>query len=181
MRRTLSLTFVLLLVACLSTACAHPLSTLRVDTLRRNGLVAKYVPPPDDTARCRAAVARLEHVALLLKIPVTYTDVADFGIANYDLRTIVIEQTLTSCGRLETLAHELAHLNQPRGLTAPEAQVYADGVSYLVVRALGGYDPRDRYAAYLAYYKPSMRVFDVLRAEIESVTALLVRGGVDLR
>ena len=54
----------------------------------------------------------------------------------------------------------------------------------LVVRALGGYDPKTRYAVYLATYKPSSRVLTMLEREIEAVAAMLVSGavsGVDLR
>jgi hypothetical protein len=174
-----------LIIAGLTASCGHPLSSLRSDLERRNALSAEYVLPTADTPQCAAGMVRMEKAATALQVSVTYGDAEGrFGFANWTEHTILIDQGATSCGRLEVLSHELAHFLQPKGLSAPEAQMFCDGVSYLVVRALGGYDPKTRYAVFLATYKPSGRVLTVLEREIEAVAAMLVSGtvsGVDLR
>lgn len=179
----------LLLVAlgllALTGACASPLSSLRSDLEHRSALLAGYAPPETETPACVAGVKRLEATAVLLLIDVQYVDLpVGFGFANREARIITISRELTACGRLETLAHEIGHFLQPHGLSGPEGQVFADGVSYLVVRQLGGYDPKGRYAAYLAAFKPSGRVLTLLQREIEITAGKVVSGhvtGVDLR
>ncbi len=175
----------ILLIAGLAASCGHPLSSLRTDLERQNALGAEYILPTADTPQCAAGMVQMEKVAVAMQVSVTYGDAQGlFGYASRTERLILLDHGMTSCGRLEVLSHELAHFLQPKGLSSPEAQMFCDGVSYLVVRALGGYDPKTRYAAYLATYKPSGRVLTVLEREIEAVAAMLVSGtvsGVDLR
>ncbi len=174
-----------LLLAGLAASCGHPLSSLRADLERRDALSAEYILPTADTQLCAAGVAQMEKAATALLVSVTYGDTEGrFGYANRAERVILLDSGMTSCGRLEVLSHELAHFLQPKGLSGPEGQMFCDGVSYLVVRALGGYDPKTRYAVFLATYKPSGRVLTILEREIEAVAAMLVSGtvsGVDLR
>lgn len=180
MRRTLRLT--ICLAAFLSTACAHPLSSLRAGMEKQNAYASQYVPPTADTAACRAGVAQLEAVAAKYEITVAYQNIPEqLGYARGPEKIVAVHVGLTSCGRLETLAHELAHMAQPAGLTQNGAQVFADSVSYLVVRELGGYDPKDRYLAYMGVLKEASRVAELYRAEIELVVKALTRKPVDLR
>ena len=183
MRRWLLL-FALGLVA-LTGACAHPLSSLRADLEARNALIAGYEPPKTETPACVTGVKRLEYTTSALMIELHYVPLPiGFGYADRDNRIITVSEELTACGRLETLAHEIGHFLQPGGLSGIEGQVFADGVSYLVVRELGGYDPRPRYAAYLAAFKPSGRVLTLLQKEIEITAGKIVTGNVtavDLR
>lgn len=161
----------------LASACAHPLSSLRSEMEQGNAFKASYARPTFSTPACDRGVAQLEAVAKAQKITVVYeAPPGVIGMADRQHGVIYIESNVIACGRLEVLAHELAHLMQPPSLWGhlPDAQVFADGVSYLVVRRLAGYDPRDRYAAYLASFKTSGPVLDLYRHEIDVVVRRLV-------
>lgn len=183
MRRTLSLT--LILAALLSTACAHPLSSLKRGMEHRNAYTAKYEPPTFETDACRAGVKHLEAMAVRLQIEVGYGSLPEeLGAASRMTRVVMVHEGLNACGRLEVLSHELAHISQPNALGQIDAQVFAESVSYLVTRRLGGYDPKDRFLAYLGVLKLSSRVTVLYRDEIQAVVNLLtgpVPPTVDLR
>lgn len=174
--------FVLLVLA---SACTHPLSKLRTEMESRNAYLSTYRPPATDTDVCRAGVKQLEKSAKNFKIDIVYMDMKGwFGLADPESRMVLIEGNTTACGKLEILAHEIAHLIQPVGLEGPEKQVFADGVSYLVVKELGDYEDIDRWATLMARYKPNGNVLTLLRREIEFAAKLMITGDlskVDLR
>lgn len=151
----------------------HPLDRLASAALRADGLTSRYEDPKLDTPACRArfvdllAVARDQGIAvepLMLD--------SRFGFAEGN--RIVLDADLSSCGRVEVMAHELAHLLGPR-FTGQRAasEVFADAVSYLVAREVLPTDPLPRYARYLAGYKHGLTVLDLYRREIDTVARML--------
>jgi hypothetical protein len=91
-------------------------------------------------------------------------------------RVIVLDNSFSIDARTEVLAHEIAHsLEPPRvEFTHGEAEVFAMGVSYLVVRHV--YCDEDcefRYASYLAMHKTSLDVLTVYRSEIEFAATVI--------
>lgn len=161
-------------VALLCCGCAGPLERLRVDTQRVPWRTARYVPPVQDN--CQRGVEHLRRRAADLGIALTVLadDENEAGLYDEAAATIALSSRLNSCGTLEVLAHELAHALQPWHPPASVRQVYADGVSYLVVRTLGGYDPRARYARYLAIYKHDIGALEHYHADIEATAAWLI-------
>jgi hypothetical protein len=59
-------------------------------------------------------------------------------------------------------------------LTVRERQLFADVVSYEVVKRLGGYDPRASYARVLARYKMDARLLTLYEAEIKAAVLSII-------
>ena len=83
-----------------------------------------------------------------------------------------VTSTLSINGRLEVLAHELAHLFQPPALSKAEAEVFAEVVSLLVCRAYG-VDTSAATAKYLQAHKSHFDIPYVYRREVNYAVHLL--------
>jgi hypothetical protein len=156
-------------------ACAPITSFQRqIENHRAPGI---YSLPSFTSPACDKLAAHLEQVTFHIGLALIYNDTGDYG-ATDGTTSIWLRPDLASnsCGRAEVLAHELGHVFQPLALTKRERQVFADGVSWEVIRRSAGYDPRDRYAKYLATIKVDARILAVHRREIESVALMLLGG-----
>jgi hypothetical protein len=168
----------LIVLSLVASSCASSLTGLYRSTLATPWEQAQYVAPARDG--CEQGLATLEARAAAMKLPV---DVADLGPNTmgtfwHDEWRIEVNVRLRSCGRLEVLAHELGHALAPPILSGSAAgQVYADAVSYLAVRQLAGYDPRDVYARYLASRKIAAPTLLLYEQDIERAAEWLVHGG----
>jgi hypothetical protein len=163
------------LVACLLASACGPSLQRTIETTVSDG---RYEVPTTDTARCRDAVAQLFRTS---PVPVARVDaitgqdgvpLAAVGAANGEGLWLIAG--LSSCAELEVLSHERAHLLQPNGLTVRERQLFADVVSYEVVKRLGGYDPRASYARVLARYKMDARLLTLYEAEIKAAVLSII-------
>lgn len=151
-------------------SCAGSLGRLQRDMERASAYKSVYTQPPAGTPACDRALQQLEAVAKARTIVVIYQPM-DGGMAGHGIAAV--DARLNACGRVEFLAHELAHLLQPANLATAEAQVFADAVSYRYVREMAGYDPRDRYAVYLGQFKNASHIFARYRVEIDATVAIL--------
>jgi hypothetical protein len=165
------------LVLVCSAACAAPLRTLYRETVATPWEASKYVP--SERTDCEYGLTLLAGRAAEMGIQVFYVALPEnmVGVFNRDEKAIAVREELTVCGRLEVLAHELGHaLSPPVIMGTPEGQVFADGVSYLVVRKLAGYDPVHTYAAYLAGLKVAAPTLLLYQQDIERAATWLVEG-----
>jgi hypothetical protein len=170
--------FIPVLLSLVAASCSTPLTQLAQSIRATTEDVGRYVPTQRDD--CRLAVAFLHERARALKITVEYVDLTEdaFGMYYREERKITLQNGMTSCTTLETLAHELGHALQPRTLwiTGPGTQVFADAVSYVVVRKIGGYDPRARYATYLAGLKMNVGLLHDYQVDIDQAAQTLTQG-----
>lgn len=172
-----------LLMAVTMTACGAcaPSMQKEIETTFSDG---KYDPPKEDTAQCRAAVQQLEsHAPVPIKrltseqiIEILGYEVAGALMRSADGKVIILRDNFTACGELEVLAHEIAHVYDLGTLTSRERQVFADMVSYHVVRELGGYDPRARYVKYLSSMKLDARLISIYEREIQRTVGWVMNG-----
>lgn len=155
--------------------CAHPLTQLSRDASRAQP--GDYVMPQRTTTRCTAAAGRLEAAAARLQIAIHYSPDVHGGRTDFTSQVWLHDSLRQDvCGRVETLAHELGHVLQPMRLRGLSGQVFADAVSYLIVRQHAGYDPAARYAPFLARYAPHLSVLDEYRAQIEVAAKVLMEA-----
>ena len=88
------------------------------------------------------------------------------GSVEYMTRTVSIDPKFKNDTRCMVLAHELAHLFQPKSLEAyGEEEMFAEGVAYLVVRQER--DDIDMFATYLVKHKNYLMVLRTYRKEIK--------------
>jgi hypothetical protein len=154
--------------------CAPPLARLSVAVTQ--GTPGHYHSPKIDSPQCASVAARLEASAKVMGITILYDEDVDGGMTDF-LRTVWLHPAYITdvCGRVEVLAHELAHVLQPTVLYGDAGQLWADAVSYLIVRRHAGYDPIARYAPYVANYKAFAWVLTRFRPQIE-LTARVLMG-----
>jgi hypothetical protein len=95
------------------------------------------------------------------------------GVTNTQTREITIDSTEHWTGRFETLAHEAAHLLQPRFSTRQEGEAFAEAVAYVVAIHDGDYGALRRSSRYLAGAKNSLHILREYRAEILRAAAFL--------
>lgn len=167
---------VVIMVLCV-TSCAAPLRTLYRTTLDTPWETSTYVP--SDRADCEYGLTLLSGRAAEMHLTIAYVPMLQNMVGQFQRseHAILIREELTVCGRLEVLAHELGHAVGPPPLMASlEGQVFADGVSYLVVRRLAGYDPVQTYASYLAGLKIAAPTLLIYQKDIERAAAWLVEG-----
>lgn len=117
---------------------------------------------------------RLEAIAASqLGITITYTteglDEAA-GMSNSQTRQIRIDASQHWTARFETLAHEIAHLMQPRFSTRAENEVWAETVGYLVAEHDGDHGALRRSSHYLVAFK------DVLPSVLSNYRQELLRA-----
>jgi hypothetical protein len=78
---------------------------------------------------------------------------------------IEVDEALSIQNRLETLAHEAAHLYKPHNLTREENEVFAELVSTEICRRLG-FNNMSVAAEYLQGFKAALRIESIYRREI---------------
>lgn len=172
---------ILLLLLCLGVAaCAS--RTERVITLASQGLAydAYYHPTPGGNM---ATLTFLERRAAWLGVQVGYRpdgheDLRGATGLSYRQgheKHVVVSNTLSINGRIEVLAHEIAHLFQPESESRTASDVFAELVSIAVCQKLG-VDSSRAAAGYLRGYKPYLHVGRVYAPEIAFITDLLTRG-----
>lgn len=88
---------------------------------------------------------------------------------------VIVSNTLSINGRIEVLAHELAHLWQPESDSRAANDVFAELVSINVCQKLG-VDSSKAASRYLSGYKPALYVGRLYAPEIAFITDLLTRG-----
>jgi hypothetical protein len=110
--------------------------------------------------------ARLEVAARLVGAKVSYVpmDNDNYGSTAMDTRVITINEKLNADVRTMTLAHELAHCLQPVTLEHGDAEMWAEGVAYLVL--LPERDTLYESARYLAWHKAHLGILRVYRNEM---------------
>lgn len=139
------------LLALIASACAPSVETIA----RRTPAIAGGYPTP--TPGDSHAAAYRELFARVQSWGVTVLEVddnANAGAASRELRLVQINNSLTVNGKLETLAHEAAHLLQSASVVRDWAlsEVAADLVSHRVMRVYG-LDNRKVSGLYLAQHK----------------------------
>lgn len=166
-----------LIVLCIAmSACSHPLHSL-ADRIEQRPIGGKYVLPQRTTSACLDTLTKLQDAAMRMGVPILYEEPPHahaYGATNGRLIWIDPELVPDACGHVEVLAHELGHILQPPALTERERQLFADGVSYLVVSRMCGYVPTARYVEALAVLKPDARILRLYRQEIETVVHALI-------
>lgn len=117
---------------------------------------------------------RLEHVLSFVNgATITYGPLADsYGVTNTQTRQIHIDDTLSWNGRFEVLTHEAGHLLQPGRLNSVEAEVFAEGVSYLVLRHYK-HDRLELHAHYLSSRKAGLHVLREFATDIRYAAQIL--------
>jgi hypothetical protein len=181
MRRNVTFWTGALLVAysLLTFACRQPDDPLaRLELVASRLTVAQIAMPGGPPSALPNTQRRLNIAALRLGAHVEYgpMDAGEYGRTVHDTRVITINEILNADTRTTTLAHELAHLLQPPGLQKGEAEVWVEGVAFLVVRP-----ERDELFAtahYIAFYKMNLNVLRVYRREVLFAAAFL-RGEIE--
>ena len=161
-------------------ACTSPLATMRRAALANPANGPGYTPPKrDDCDRGLLVLAdRIDEWGLTFVFD-NSPEPTHMGSYDPTTKRIVIAKKLSTCGMLETLAHELAHHIAPAEVWQMGngmAQLYADGVSLLVVNELGGYNPADNYGRYWAAQKPIIDHLMALEVDIKQGAAYIVTG-----
>ena len=174
---TYGLLTVLAGLAIVATGCGGALQGLYAQTLVTPWHLAGYAPT--EATGCEGGVAILLTRAAAIPVEVRMTALTGNQVGYFDREAglIVLGANLGSCAMLEVLSHELGHALEPRVLWGTHGgQVFADGVSYLTVRGLGGYDARDAYAQYLAAMKIAAPTLLLYRVDIERTAGWLITG-----
>ena len=137
-----------------------------------------WVPP--ETSDLLDVGNRLKWAAGYLNISITAgqeMSATEYGMYSPDERTLYYNPSLAYDAQVQVIAHELAHALQPPGLETAERELFADAVSYLVLRP--DRDSIDNYSRYLAKYKTHARPFLKLheRHILWAVSLLRMEGG----
>lgn len=122
--------------------------------------IHKYGWTPPDTAELVDVSKRLKWAAGYLGIsiqPNPTMEATEYGMYQPETRVIYYNPTLAFDAQVQVIAHELAHPLQPPGLELAERELFADAVSYLVLKPER--DQLNNYASYLARYKTHARTF----------------------
>lgn len=120
----------------------------------------QYGWTPPESADLQDLSKRLKWAAWYLGIaiqPNPTMEATEYGMFQPETRTLYYNPTLAFDAQVQVIAHELAHALQPPGLDLSERELFADSVSYLVLKPER--DQLDNYAAYLARYKTHARPF----------------------
>lgn len=124
----------------------------------------------------KAYLVELEARALEYGITLQYVPEADLqgnvGMTIPEHRWIQIVESLPPNSKLEILAHEMAHVFQPRTLSGPEREVFADLIAVEYCRSVG-LDIRSASAGYLPIYKSGFHVLDDWKIEFDMVLEVL--------
>lgn len=159
-----------------------PLTELEQATRAMPVLATTYNPPTDNFF-IEANQALQNTVVIVMGVSLTYEDLTAKSLAGFVKlggnapRLIHLDRTLGQTAQLETLAHEAAHLMQPRVFAAhsSDEEVFAEAVSFLVCRRFG-HDDLDAAARYLALHKGGLHVLKDYRLEITYAAAVLSGG-----
>ena len=142
--------------------------------------VGGYRPPPYDSARHAALLARLEGIAQAKDIELVPLDPLGqtWGISVSNGQAIVrigLRSDLGVDGRAEVLAHEMVHAVGPGAVAGTEVgEVLADVAAYILVAVDGSPEAVERFAPYLVGRKHLIRlIVNRYHAElVQIVTAL---------
>lgn len=148
-----------------------PLARLEAAAREYPAWLADYVPPTtadlgESERRLYASAARLGIEVIVEAKPTDF-----IGLFTRKTRRISLDPHLKLDARVQVLAHELGHALAPPGLSGPEGQVFADAVSFLVVRHQR--DDLETYAAYLARFRTSLPVLRLYAEEIRYAADVL--------
>lgn len=142
----------------MSLGCASDLSKLTNQI--EHTPIHRYGWTPPDTAELIDVSKRLKYAAGYLGIsiqPNPTMEETEYGMYQPETRVIYYNPTLGFDAQVQVIAHELAHALQPPSLDVSERELFADSVSYLVLKPER--DQLDNYARYLARYKTHARPF----------------------
>lgn len=146
----------LVLSICIS-GCASPLQKLthRIEQLEMYQW--NYEPPTgeelgDLAFRLRWAAS---YLGVTIAVDPEMTD-NELGRWQVDGRVIFFNKKLSLDGQVHTIAHELGHVLQPPGLTEAQRELFAESVAYLTILPIK--DEKERFARYMARYRPQARV-----------------------
>lgn len=142
------------------------LRELEAAILRADAFAPRYDPPT--SSELSALLARLQAVARDRQVAVVMASVDELdaaGRTSRDRRTIYLSASLGVDAQAQVLAHELAHALGPPLYDEAAAEVFADAVSYLVMRR-AGVDPLGTYAQYLVGYRWAVGVLRLYEREI---------------
>lgn len=169
------------------TGCASRYDRLTRDIERAASLTG-YEPSAGDSHK--AWLSHLEVIAGLLGVTVEYVpdlkatqDVlgrSRQGIAPLEgtgpvlIRKVWIDSTQPVNGRVETLAHELAHFLTPVVLTEPEREVFAEAVMVEFTQRIGLASTRQISIRYLSTVRHLAYLRRIYRREIEWAAAVLL-------
>lgn len=92
-----------------------------------------------------------------------------------EAKRVFISQVLGTNGRLEVLAHELAHVLAPRFESMSHHEVFAEAVALQVCERLG-VDTSDAVSGYLRSHKANLHIVRTHKLEIAFAVDLLTRG-----
>lgn len=146
-----------------------PLARLEAAAREHPAWLADYIPPT--TAELGESERRLYASAARLGIEVVVEATDSTGLFTRKTRRIRLDPQLKLDARVQVLAHELGHALAPPDLSEPEEQVFADAVSFLVVRHQR--DDLETYAAYLARFRTSLHVIHLYAEEIRYAAEVL--------
>jgi hypothetical protein len=133
-----------------------------------------YAPLTLDT--CDEQLDRLEMAVFDNKVSLEYRSHRDlqiqlnrpvvFGIAFFDTSRILINEELTSCGRLDILSHELAHYLSYTVVQDPEVREVVAQLASLIFMRRVGFDQTSELdnaaAVYLSYHMDGVRAIEPL-------------------
>jgi len=138
-----------------------------------------YVPSPANT--CHAGVTQMLRIAKTLGLKINL--VAKFerddimGRLVFSEQAVYVKDGLTSCGQLEILAHEIAHIYAPTALAGqPAAELFCDAVSNLVTYRLSGIDSTNSNARGNRMVKFQAYTLLAYEPDINRVAAYLTTG-----
>ncbi len=140
-----------------------------------------YTPLHLDT--CDDQLDRLEQAVLRHKITLEYRSHRDlrtllnrpvvFGIAFFDTSTILINEELLSCARLDTLSHELAHMLSHAIVEDAEVREVVAQLASLIYMRRVGFDQTSELdnaaAVYLSYHMDGVRAVEPLLSYIPGI------------
>ena len=122
--------------------------------------IHRYGWTPPSTDELQDLAKRLKWAAGYLGIsiqPNQTMDATEYGMYQPETRTLYYNPALGFDAQVQVIAHELAHALQPPSLDVSDRELFADSVSYLVLKP--DRDQLNNYASYLARYKTHARPF----------------------
>lgn len=159
---------VLLVALCLTTGCADYVTRVATHASRQTWRSptddGSNLPPSDN------AIGALERIAAALGVNVVFAptlteEQGALGMFVPAQRQISIDAGLSSVLRMQTLAHELAHVIQPPHLNHSESEVFAETVAAVVSRRFG-VNTLPSSSRYLADHHMALRVAREYHADI---------------
>ncbi len=144
-----------------------------------DGVNDGYEPSQQDNCH-RGLLITLKRAAeqeLVVDLTATFENPNIVGMMKPDLKLIQVRDGFTTCGQLEVMAHELAHVFMPTALKGTVgAELFADAVSNLVTYKLHGIDPTPFNARGNRAFKSSAYVLVAYELDINRVSVYIATG-----